>query len=145
MPGHAWRAWETCVYDGNSQECWGIIHQFHHHHHKQFCTEVCTNYILRWDPFLIFQTCSSGLWSSWRSPQFLSSFGLFLLSRVPWETRSMDPFPATSCFFLSLVLGAFHFRLFWFTNHQYTVSFLISRKKATFSISSSVGLLHILW
>ena len=107
-------------------------------------SHVGTNGILKLDLFLTFQAYSPALWSSLHCPQFLPSFGLFSLSKLPGETQSTCPFPSTSCFFLSLVLGAFRFRLFRFTNHQYTVSFLVSRNLATCSISSIVGLLHAL-
>ena len=149
MPGHwkhAWNVrwhWES-VWNMNSQECLGINHQFHPHHHKQFCPYVSSNIVLKWDLFLTFQTCSWGLWSNSYFPQFFPTFGLFTLSMVPGETQSTCLLPSPSYFILSLVLGAFRFLLFRITHHQYTVSFLISTKLAMFSISYNVSLLHTL-
>ena len=125
-----------------------LTHPLHPHRHIRFypcdgAYAACVD--LKWDPFPICQISTSGLWLSWHFPQFLSFSDLFPPSRAPGETRSIRPSPSTCCFELSLALQAFRFCLFLFTNHQYTVSFLISRNSDTFSISSSDGLLLTLW
>ena len=126
-----------------------LIHQLHpHHRHTRFYQSVGASGVCdvkKWDPFPTYQIWTSGLWLSWHFPQFLSFYDLFPLSKAPGETRSTRPSPSTWRFELSLVLRAFRFCLLRFTNHQYAVSFLISRNSATFSISPSIGLLLTLW
>ena len=90
-----------------------LIHRLHpHHHHTRFyqsvgASDVCD--VQKWNPFPISRISSSGLWLSWRFPQFLSFSDLFPLSRDPGETRLTRPSPSTWRFELSSVLRAFTF------------------------------------